>query len=165
IIEGCHRLSKFSWHSTAIFFFWSQLIAVQAFSVLSSLSNLQPWRSCDLVVMVIILYISFAANVLRITSFLIDRSERYPRSGAFPVGLLGNIYFRPFGGAALTAMVAGVLFLVPSGLSVLIVSGSGIGISGAMTAITIGVTVGQFHFILIRILVYLRVPVSSQITP
>ena len=97
------------------FFFWSQLIAIQAFSVLSSLSNLQPWRSCDLVVMVIILYCTsrLRRTILRITSFLIDRSERYPRSGAFPVGLLRNIYFRPFGGATLTAMVAGVLFLVP----------------------------------------------------
>ena len=55
------------------FFFWSQVIAVQAFSVLSSLSNLQPWRSCDLVVMVIILYISFAANITA-NHFIFNRS-------------------------------------------------------------------------------------------
>jgi uncharacterized membrane protein YjjB (DUF3815 family) len=34
--------------------------------------------------------------------------------GDFAVGFLWNVYSRQFGGAAFTAMVAGVVFLVPT---------------------------------------------------
>jgi uncharacterized membrane protein YjjB (DUF3815 family) len=76
------------------------------------------------------------------------------------VGLLGNVYSRRFGGTAFTAMVTGVLFLVPvraflalysrrviqcaavqSGLPQaggFTASGSGIDIGGAMIAVTVG---------------------------
>ena len=111
IIEGCHRLSEFAWYLKP-FPFWSQFITVPAFSVLSSLGNLQPWRSWDLVVMVVISCISFAANKIA-NHFIFNRSDVVSAIGAFAVGLLGNIYSRRFGGTAFTAMVTGVLFLVP----------------------------------------------------
>jgi uncharacterized membrane protein YjjB (DUF3815 family) len=111
IIEGCHRLSEFPWYLQQ-FPFWSQFITVPAFSVLSSLGNLQPWRSWDLVVMVVISCISFAANKTA-NHFIFNRSDVVSAIGAFAVGLLGNVYSRRFGGTAFTAMVTGVLFLVP----------------------------------------------------
>ncbi|KAI9508342.1 hypothetical protein F5148DRAFT_1356167 [Russula earlei] len=145
IIEGCHRLPEFPWYLQP-FPFWSQFITVPAFSVLSSMGNLQPWRSWDLVVMVIISCISFAANKTA-NHFIFNRSDVVSAIGAFAVGVLGNVYSRRFGGTAFTAMVTGVLFLVPSGLSQaggLTASGSGIDIGGAMIAVTIGITVGLF---------------------
>jgi uncharacterized membrane protein YjjB (DUF3815 family) len=111
IIEGCHRLSEFAWYLKP-FPFWSQFITVPAFSVLSSLGNLQPWRSWDLIVMVVISCISFAANKTA-NHFIFNRSDVVSAIGAFAVGLLGNVYSRRFGGTAFTAMVTGVLFLVP----------------------------------------------------
>lgn len=166
IIGGCHRMPEFAWYLQP-FPFWSQFITVPAFSVLSSMGNLQPWRSWDLVVMVVISCISFAANTTA-NHFIFNRSDVVSAIGAFAVGLLGNVYSRRFGGTAFTAMVTGVLFLVPvrfffclslrveslnqvrrmqSGLSQaggLTASGSGIDIGGAMIAVTIGITVGLF---------------------
>jgi hypothetical protein len=111
IIGGCHRLPGFPWYFQP-FPFWSQFITVPAFSILSSLGNLQPWRSWDLVVMVVISCISFAANKTA-NHFIFNRSDVVSAIGAFAVGLLGNVYSRRFGGTAFTAMVTGVLFLVP----------------------------------------------------
>jgi uncharacterized membrane protein YjjB (DUF3815 family) len=92
--------------------FWSQLIAVPVFSVLSSLDNLQPLRSWDLVVIVVISCISFAAQNTAI-HVIFNGLDVVSVKGAFVVGLLWNVYSRQFGGAAFAAMVVDVLFLVP----------------------------------------------------
>lgn len=109
--EGCYRPPDYSWYLQP-FPFWSQFITVPLFSILSSLSNLQPWRELDLVVMVVISCISFAANKAA-NHFIFNRSDVVSAIGAFAVGLLGNVYSRMFGGTAFTVMVTGVLFLVP----------------------------------------------------
>jgi uncharacterized membrane protein YjjB (DUF3815 family) len=62
--------------------------------------------------MVVISCISFAANKTA-NHFIFNRSDVVSAIGAFAVGLLGNVYSRRFGGTAFTAMVTGVLFLVP----------------------------------------------------
>ncbi|KAF8505618.1 hypothetical protein F5888DRAFT_1650573, partial [Russula emetica] len=146
--EGCYRPPDSPWYLQP-FPFWSQFITVPLFSILSSLSNLQPWRELDLVVMVIISCISFAANKAA-NHFIFNRSDVVSAIGAFAVGLLGNIYSRMFSGTAFTVMVTGVLFLVPSGLSqagggAIAASGNGIDIGSAMIAVTIGITVRTFH--------------------
>ena len=92
--------------------FWSQLIAVPVFSVLSSFNNLQPLRSWDLVVIVVISCISFAAQNTAI-HVIFNGLDVVSVKGAFVVGLLWNVYSRQFGGAAFAAMVVDVLFLVP----------------------------------------------------
>jgi len=145
--EGCYRPPDYPWYLHP-FPFWSQFITVPLFSILSSLSNLQPWREMDLVVMVVISCVSFAANKAA-NHFIFNRSDVVSAIGAFAVGLLGNIYSRMFGGTAFTVMVTGVLFLVPSGLSqagggAIAASGNGIDIGSAMIAVTIGITVGLF---------------------
>ncbi|KAI0003098.1 DUF1212-domain-containing protein [Russula compacta] len=144
--DGCYRPPEYPWYLQP-FPFWSQFITVPLFSTLSSLGNLQPWREPDLVVMVLISCVSFAANKAA-NHFIFNRSDIVSAIGAFAVGLLGNIYSRIFGGTAFTVMVTGVLFLVPSGLSqaggAITASGNGIDIGGAMIAVTIGITVGLF---------------------
>jgi len=109
--DGCFRALENPWYLQP-FPFWTQFITVPLFSTLSSLSNLQPWRELDLVVMVVISCISFAANKAA-NHFIFNRSDIVSAIGAFAVGLLGNIYSRMFGGTAFTVMVTGVLFLVP----------------------------------------------------
>ncbi|KAH9966101.1 hypothetical protein BC827DRAFT_1259216 [Russula dissimulans] len=144
---GCFRPPENPWFLHP-FPFWSQFVTVPLFSTLSSLSNLQPWRETDLVVMVIISCVSFAANKAA-NHFIFNRSDVVSAIGAFAVGLLGNIYSRMCGGTAFTVMVTGVLFLVPSGLSqagggAITASGNGIDIGSAMIVVTIGITVGLF---------------------
>ncbi len=111
VYEGCYRPPGFPWFLQP-FPFWSQSITVPLFATLLSLSNLQPWREFDLVVMVMISCISYVANKAA-NHFIFNRSDIVSAIGAFAVGLLGNIYSRTFGGTAFTAMVTGVLFLVP----------------------------------------------------
>jgi len=111
IHEGCFRPPGNPWYLHP-FPFWSQFITVPLFSLLTSLSNLQPWRELDLVVMVIISCVSYVANKAA-DHFIFDRSDVVSAIGAFAVGLLGNIYSRMFSGTAFTVMVTGVLFLVP----------------------------------------------------
>lgn len=145
INTGCYRPPSFAWYLQP-FPWWTEFIIVPLFSILSSLSNLQPWRSVELIVMVVISCISYAANK-GADFFIFQRSDVVSAIGAFVIGLLGNVYSRKMGGTAFTSMVTGVLFLVPSGLSAsggITAQGNGIEIGNAMVAVTIGITVGLF---------------------
>ncbi|EMD40684.1 hypothetical protein CERSUDRAFT_44225 [Gelatoporia subvermispora B] len=145
IVVGCYRPPSFPWYLQP-FPWWTQFIIVPIFSVLSSLANLQPFWTWELVVMVVVSCVSYAANKVA-NHFIFNRSDVVSAIGAFAVGLLGNIYSRRMGGTAFTSMVTGVLFLVPSGLSQaggITAQGNGIDIGGAMIAVTIGITVGLF---------------------
>ncbi|PIL37204.1 hypothetical protein GSI_00897 [Ganoderma sinense ZZ0214-1] len=145
ITVGCYRPPDFPWYLQP-FPWYSEFAIVPVFSVLSSLSNLQPLWTRELLVMVVISCVSYAANKTA-NHFIFNRSDVVSAIGAFAVGLLGNIYSRKMGGTAFTSMVTGVLFLVPSGLSQaggITAQGNGIDIGGAMIAVTIGITVGLF---------------------
>ncbi|KAL1747665.1 hypothetical protein HDZ31DRAFT_31302 [Schizophyllum fasciatum] len=145
VINGCYRPKSFPWFLQP-YPIWTSAIIVPLFSTLSSLANLQPFRSKQLPVMVVISCCSYVANKLA-NHYIFNRSDVVSAIGAFTVGLLGNVYSRKMGGTAFTSMVTGVLFLVPSGLSQaggITASGSGIDIGGAMIAVTIGITVGLF---------------------
>ena len=111
IIDGCYRPPGFPWYLQP-FPWWTQFIIVPIFSILSSLANLQPFWTVELVVMVVISCVSYAANKVA-NHFIFNRSDVVSAIGAFAVGLLGNIYSRKMGGTAFTSMVTGVLFLVP----------------------------------------------------
>jgi len=115
IVEGCFRPPNFPWFLQP-YPFYTQFIIVPAFSVLSSLSNLQPWRNFDMVIMVVISCAAYAANKAA-NHFIFNRSDVVSAIGAFVVGLLGNIYSRKFSGTAFTSMVTGVLYLVPVSIS------------------------------------------------
>jgi uncharacterized membrane protein YjjB (DUF3815 family) len=111
IFGGCYRPRAFPWYLQP-FPFWTEFIIVPVFSILSSLANLQPIKSKQLPVMVVISCASYASNKVA-NHFIFNRSDIVSAIGAFTVGLLGNIYSRKMGGTAFTSMVTGVLFLVP----------------------------------------------------
>ncbi|KIP07562.1 hypothetical protein PHLGIDRAFT_70899 [Phlebiopsis gigantea 11061_1 CR5-6] len=145
IITGCYRAPGAPWYLQP-FPWWTQFIIVPVFSILSSLANLQPIWTWDMVVMVVISCCSYTTNKIA-NSLIRNRSDFVSFTGAFAVGLLGNFYSRKMGGTAFTVMVTGVLFLVPSGLSAIggiTAQGSGIDIGGAMISVTIGITTGLF---------------------
>ncbi|KAF8812572.1 DUF1212-domain-containing protein [Phlegmacium glaucopus] len=145
IYNGCYRPKTFPWYLQP-FPTWTAFLIVPLFSTLSSLANLQPLRSKQLPVMVVISCCSYASNKIA-NHYIFNRSDVVSAIGAFTVGLLGNVYSRRMGGTAFTSMVTGVLFLVPSGLSQaggITANGNGIDIGGAMIAVTIGITVGLF---------------------
>ncbi|KAF5344133.1 hypothetical protein D9758_008820 [Tetrapyrgos nigripes] len=143
IIAGCYRPDHFPWYLQP-FPMWTSFIIVPVFSLLSSLANLQPFKSKQLPVMVIISCASYASNKIA-NHYIFNRSDVVSAIGAFTVGVLGNVYSRKMGGTAFTSMVTGVLFLVPSGLSQaggITANGNGIDIGGAMIAVTIGLQLG-----------------------
>ncbi|KAG6903500.1 hypothetical protein C0995_005523 [Termitomyces sp. Mi166 len=145
IEKGCYRPQSFPWYLQP-FPVWTAFIIVPVFSTLSSLANLQPFKSKQLPVMVVISCASYASNKIA-NHYIFNRSDIVSAIGAFTVGVLGNVYSRKMGGTAFTSMVTGVLFLVPSGLSQaggITANGNGIDIGGAMIAVTIGITVGLF---------------------
>lgn len=111
IYNGCYRPNTFSWYLQP-FPTWTSFFIVPLFSTLSSLANLQPFRSKQLPVMVIISCCSYASNKIA-NHYIFNRSDVVSAIGAFTVGLLGNVYSRRMGGTAFTSMVTGVLFLVP----------------------------------------------------
>ena len=117
IIDGCYRPTDRPW-AFQKFPWWTEFLIVPTFSVLSSLANLQPLWTRELVVMVVISCVSYAANKTA-NLFIFNRSDVVSAIGAFAVGLLGNVYSRRMGGTAFTSMVTGVLFLVPVGAPVL----------------------------------------------
>jgi uncharacterized membrane protein YjjB (DUF3815 family) len=114
IYEGCYRPKIFPWYLQP-FPAWTEFIIVPVFSILSSLANLQPFRSKQLPIMVVISCASYASNKVA-NHYIFNRSDVVSAIGAFTVGLLGNIYSRKMGGTAFTSMVTGVLFLVPVGV-------------------------------------------------
>ncbi|KAJ7180244.1 DUF1212-domain-containing protein [Mycena crocata] len=145
VLDACHRPSGSPWYLRP-FHWYCAFFIVPVFSLLSSLANLQPFKSKQLPIMVLISCASYASNKTA-NHYIFDRSDVVSAIGAFTVGLLGNLYSRKMGGTAFTSMVTGVLFLVPSGLSQsggITAHESGIEIGGAMISVTIGITVGLF---------------------
>lgn len=111
LVAGCYRPPEFPWYLQS-WPWWAQFFVVPLFATVSSLCNLQPWKSVELFVMVLIACVGYIAN--KVADYLIfERSEVVSAIGAFSIGLLANLYSRVFGGTALTSMITGVLFLVP----------------------------------------------------
>ncbi|KAG8931143.1 hypothetical protein FRC02_003167, partial [Tulasnella sp. 418] len=111
-IENCYRNPDWPWYLQP-FPVWSLAILVPLFSTFSSSWSMQPLRSKQLPVMVIISCVSFAANKAA-NHFIFNRSDVVSAIGAFVIGILGNLYSRVTStGTSFTSMVTGVLFLVP----------------------------------------------------
>ena len=108
---GCLRSPDWPWWRQP-FPWWTLLFLVPLYSICSSLSNLQDWRSRELYVMVLFSCTSYTANKYS-NKYLPDRGDIVSAIGAVVIGSLGNIYSRLVGGVAFTSMVTGVLFLVP----------------------------------------------------
>ncbi|KAF9270039.1 DUF1212-domain-containing protein [Marasmius fiardii PR-910] len=115
IVKGCFRDPSWNWMRQP-FPWWTLLFLVPLYSTSSSLSNLQRLRSKELAIMVLFSCCSYSANK-GASIVLPGNTHLVSATGAFAIGLLGNIYSRVFGGTAFTSMVTGVLFLVPSGIA------------------------------------------------
>ncbi|KAF9785823.1 hypothetical protein BJ322DRAFT_743777 [Thelephora terrestris] len=147
VVQGCLRPPENPWYLRP-FPYWIQFFVVPLFSIVSSMSNMQPLRSINMLSMVVISCISYAANKLA-TRYIFEDSEVVSVVGAFVTGILGNLYALKFGGSAFTMMVTGVLFLVPSGLSAAssnegMTAGSSIALGSSIVIVGIGITVGLF---------------------
>lgn len=110
-LAGCYRSPSWPWYMQPLPW-WTALFLVPLYSTCSSIANLQAIRSWQLPVMVIFSCAAYTANRVA-NQFISDRGDIVSASGAFVIGLCGNIYSRVVGGTAFTAMVTGVLFLVP----------------------------------------------------
>ena len=147
VIQGCYRPPENPWYLRP-FPYWIQFFVVPLFSIISSMSNMQPLRSVNMIAMVVISCISYTANKLA-TRYIFENSEVVSVVGAFATGILGNLYALKFGGSAFTMMVTGVLFLVPSGLSAAssnegMTAGGSIALGSSIVIVGIGITVGLF---------------------
>ncbi|KAF8592655.1 DUF1212-domain-containing protein [Ramaria rubella] len=154
LLEGCIRNPSSSFLLQA-FPSWTLLLLVPLYSFISSLWNLQPLRSRQLPVMVIISCAAYAANKAA-NKYIFNRSDVVSAIGAFVVGLLGNIYSRVCGGTAFQVMSIGVSFLIPAGIAA--TGGlsqnyrgqdddsysAGLDIGLRMVQVAIGITVGLF---------------------
>ncbi|KAJ7630769.1 hypothetical protein FB45DRAFT_979018 [Roridomyces roridus] len=157
IMQGCFRDPRWSWIRQPVPW-WALMYLVPLYCVSSSLGNLQKvhtWHSRkQLAIMVFFSCCSYTANKA-INEVLSDRLDIVSATGAFVIGCLGNTYSRLMRGTAFTAMVTGVVFLVPSGIA----QGGGLtqeykssadqyseGFSLALKMISIacGVTIGLF---------------------
>lgn len=146
----CVRGADWEWWRADVSAYWLFLL-VPAFSFFLSLWNLQPIRSRELPVMVVISIVGYVANRVA-TTFVFNRSDIVSFIGATVIGLLGNLYSRLFNGTSFTAMATGVLFLVPSGIAAaggLSMEGaegytSGLAIGLRMLQMAIGITIGLF---------------------
>lgn len=114
IVNGCYREPSWPWWRKELPW-WTLFFLVPAYSLCSSLSNLQRLRSWQLLVMVLFACCAFVANRLS-NNYLPGKSDIISACGALVIGILGNVYSRVMRGTAFTAMVTGVLFLVPSGI-------------------------------------------------
>ena len=110
-LPGCMRDPAWPWWMQPLPW-WTLFLLVPIYSICSSLSNLQYWRSLQLPIMVLFSCCAYAANHAA-SLVLPGRTDIVSAAGAFVIGSLGNVYSRVVRGTAFTSMVTGVLFLVP----------------------------------------------------
>ncbi|AET40736.1 pheromone-regulated protein PRM10 Ecym_6360 [Eremothecium cymbalariae DBVPG len=93
---------------------WFRFIFVPLFSMGLSLINQARWT--QLPVMVFISYVGYMVTYWSGKHF--SGSTEFTASlGAFVIGIMGNLYSRIWKGLAMTAMLPGILVLVPSGIA------------------------------------------------
>lgn len=113
IIEGCYRPADPAWFYRR-FPWYFMFFTVPLFAVARSIANKHPWRKWrDLLVAIVITIAAYTVNKTA-NRFLIGSTAVLPSLvGAFTVSFLGNLYSRIFHASAFTAMVSGVMMLVP----------------------------------------------------
>ncbi|THH03748.1 hypothetical protein EW145_g6037 [Phellinidium pouzarii] len=117
LVQGCFRDPHWGWYLKPMPF-WTLFFLVPLFAFCSSMNNQQHWWSRQMAVMVTIACISFwITRVCNLTLGLSNHPDYVSLIGSWLLGILGNGYSRRFGGTAFTAMLTGILLLVPDGLS------------------------------------------------
>ncbi|KAH8117480.1 DUF1212-domain-containing protein [Phellopilus nigrolimitatus] len=117
MVQGCYRNPAWGWYLHPMPF-WTLFFLVPLFAICSSMNNQQHWWHRQMTVMVSIACVSFwITRLCNITLGLRNHPDYVSLIGSWLVGMLGNGYSRRFGGTAFTAMLTGILLLVPDGLS------------------------------------------------
>ncbi|VDB92251.1 unnamed protein product [Peniophora sp. CBMAI 1063] len=145
VIEGCYRPPGSPWFYTH-FPWYFMFFTVPLFAVARSIANNHPWRKWrDLIVAILITICAYTVNKTA-NRFLVGQTAVLPSLvGAFTVGFTGNLYSRIFHASAFTAMVSGVMMLVPSGLGDLHASmtfDDSLQVTGEMLKTIIGILLG-----------------------
>ncbi|VDC07298.1 unnamed protein product [Peniophora sp. CBMAI 1063] len=145
VIEGCYRPPGTPWFYSR-FPWYFMFFTVPLFAVARSIANKHPWRKWrDLLVAIFITICAYTVNKAA-NRFLVGQTAVLPSLiGAFTVGFIGNLYSRIFHASAFTAMVSGVMMLVPSGLGDLHASmtfDDSLKVTGEMLKTVIGILLG-----------------------
>ncbi|TDL27546.1 DUF1212-domain-containing protein [Rickenella mellea] len=116
-VQGCFRNPSWPWYLQPLPQ-WSLIWLVPLFALCSSMNSMQHWWSRQMLVMVVIACVSFGiTRAANLQWGLSAHPDYVSLLGSWIVGILGNGYSRRFGGTAFTAMLTGILLLVPDGLS------------------------------------------------
>ncbi|KAF7307719.1 hypothetical protein MKEN_01132000 [Mycena kentingensis (nom. inval.)] len=108
-----HKASGPWWQRTPTLH-WA-FLTVPMFSVFLSLRNQAPWRSREMVLLIVIACIGWVTNHFTGLRFK-NQIDITAAVGAFSVGFVANVWARFFSGNAFVIMITGILFQVPSGL-------------------------------------------------
>ena len=112
-VQGCYRAPHWPWYLQPLPY-WTLFFLVPVFAFCCSMNHMQHWWSRQMVVMVSIACVAFwIARLCNLKFGLHDHPDYVSLIGSWLVGILGNGYSRRFGGTAFTAMLTGVLLLVP----------------------------------------------------
>lgn len=113
VVDGCYRDPSWGWYLQPLPW-WILFVIVPLFCLCASMNNQQHWRSRQMIVMICIACVSFLATRFANSHWgLANHPDYVALIGSSVVGLLGNAYSRKFGGTAFTAMLTGILLLVP----------------------------------------------------
>lgn len=113
IIDSCFRDPNWGWYLQPLPY-WSLFILVPIFAFCVSMNNQQHWWSRQMFVMVSIACVAFwITRLCNLKLGLHNHPDYVSFIGSWLVGVLGNGYSRRFGGTAFTAMLTGILLLVP----------------------------------------------------
>ncbi|KAJ7628480.1 hypothetical protein FB45DRAFT_794332 [Roridomyces roridus] len=94
---------------------WWAFLTVPMYSLFLSMRNFAPWRSKEMLLLIVFSCIGWVTNHFTSTKF-VNRSDISAAVGAFAVSFLANVYARFFSGNAFVIMITGILFQLPSGL-------------------------------------------------
>lgn len=112
-VQGCFRDPEWGWYLQPLPY-WTLFFLVPLFALCCSMNNMQHWWSRQMVVMVSIACVAFwITRLCNMKLGLHDHPDYVSLIGSWLVGILGNGYSRRFGGTAFTAMLTGILLLVP----------------------------------------------------
>ncbi|KAJ7024858.1 hypothetical protein C8F04DRAFT_150859, partial [Mycena alexandri] len=102
------------WYQRTPKLYWA-FLTVPLFSLFLSMRNQAPWRSREMILLIVIACIGWVTNHFAGIKFP-SQSDISAAVGAFAVGVVANVYARFFSGNAFVIMITGILFQVPSGL-------------------------------------------------
>lgn len=117
LVNGCHRDPNWPWTLRKLSI-WTLFLTAPVLSLVFSIKRMQPIKSREMPVMILISCCSYAVTQLaNLKMGLAGYPDYAALLGSFVVSLLGNLYSRHFGGTAFAVMLTGIWLLIPNGLA------------------------------------------------